>query len=288
MTTVNDVTTSSASAEGPVRKHSIGSKAKRLVNRFAPGLAFQVRSRRRRNDFKLAHGSAEFRATEALVAAHGRQVLGGPFKGLKYGESVSCSAYVAKLVGSYEEELHETIEKIISRNYKTVIDVGCAEGYYAVGLAKRMPQAKVYAFDADPDAKRMCRGLARLNAVQSKVVIGGWCDHAALERLAGKDAIVVCDCEGFELDLLDPVEAPILRTSDMLVELHDLFRPEITPTLLSRFEATHNITLINTRGRDAATYEILSVVAPADRPWAVREGRHAEMQWAYFEAKSST
>ena len=37
------------------------------------------------------------------------------------------------------------IEQAIQASYPTILNVGCAEGYYAVGMARRMPNTKVLA-----------------------------------------------------------------------------------------------------------------------------------------------
>lgn len=201
---------------------------------------------------------------------------------MRYGDNVACSAYVAKLVGSYEEELHEVIEQIIQTLYKAVIDIGCAEGYYAVGMALHLANSTIYAFDTDEDAQRFCTNLARLNRVQERVIVGGFCDHLTLERLVGENTIIICDCEDFEMELLDPTRVPSLAASDILVELHEFIRPGLTDILLRRFEGTHSITLINTTERSPAAYDVLENVPPAGRLAAVREGRPASMQWAYM------
>ena len=64
------------------------------------------------------------------------------------------SSCVPKLIGSYEEEVHPIIEEIIRRRYSIVVNIGCAEGYYAVGFALRIPDAIVYAFDVDTTAQQ--------------------------------------------------------------------------------------------------------------------------------------
>jgi hypothetical protein len=93
----------------------------------------------------------------------------------------------------------------------------------------------------------------------------------------------MCDCEGFELDLLDPARIPELETVDILVELHDFIRPGLTADLLSRFRTTHDIRLIDTTDRNPDDYAVLKDVAPNDRYWAVREGRPAKMQWSFLK-----
>lgn len=257
---------------------------KQLIKRTLPGLFFALKRVRRQRQFRVGHGGAEYRAKQALVRAYGKRILSGPFNGMKYGDDVVCSAYLAKLVGSYEEELHGVIAAAIARSYSRVIDIGCAEGYYAIGFALRLPGARVYAFDTDPEAQRYCQNLARLNGVAGRVLVAGYCGVAELQALCGRDALVVCDCEGYEDELLDPALAPALQNTDIIVELHEFLKPALTKRLLERFQKSHSVTLINSAPRDPAAYPILKVVAAEDRPWAVREGRSAAMQWAFMQA----
>ena len=117
---------------------------------------------------------------EEDIAAKTRSVIPeltvrhGPFAGMRYpaAESVG-SALFPKLLGSYEQELHPWVERLCHNHYTEVVDVGCAEGYYAVGLALRLPGARVYAFDVSPHAMRRCADMARLNGVLDRVTIGG-------------------------------------------------------------------------------------------------------------------
>ena len=88
-----------------------------------------------------------------------------------------------KLVGSYEAELHGVIEQIVATDYQVVVDVGCAEGYYANGLARRLPSARVYAFDTDPEARHLCEAMAALNGVEKRVIVGGKCEPDDLNAL---------------------------------------------------------------------------------------------------------
>src|ERR1700760_4646091 len=90
-------------------------------------------------------------------------VASGPFTGMKYINKSAGSAYIPKLLGIYERELHDIIEYVCRLNIRTVINVGAGEGYYAVGLAVRMPFSSVIAFERDPQACAEVRALARLN-----------------------------------------------------------------------------------------------------------------------------
>ena len=61
------------------------------------------------------------------------------------------------LVGCYEEELHHVIVRL--SGYRTVVNIGSSHGYYAVGLALRMTEANVLAFDIDRSTHQICRKL---------------------------------------------------------------------------------------------------------------------------------
>ena len=75
-------------------------------------------------------------------------VLSGPFAGTKlYLSPLSGRHLLGYLLGTQEIELHGAVEKIVSQGYKTIINIGAADGYYALGLARRLPQACVLAFE---------------------------------------------------------------------------------------------------------------------------------------------
>jgi predicted O-methyltransferase YrrM len=255
---------------------------KESVRRVAPGLFRALKNVYKQREFRHKHGGSEYRAKMALVGQYGKKVILGPFAGMAYGDNVLCSAYVAKLVGSYEEELHPIVEEILQSKPTRVIDIGCAEGYYAVGFARRLPEAQVYAFDIDTDAQGYCADLAKLNGISDRVHINGLCTPETLVELTSAPAFVLCDCEGCEHVILDPAKTPGLAHCTLLIELHDFLVPGLTPCLVARFEKTHTVQLIDTMERDPTKYTVLSNVLPEDRYPAVREGRPAAMQWAYL------
>lgn len=226
------------------------------------------------------------RVVRSLVKRYGRVVQSGPFAGMSYVGQAVCGTLAPKLLGSYEAELHGALAQIMATDYEIVVDVGCAEGYYAVGLAMRLPGARVHAFDVDERARRLCEAMARANGVADHVAIEGECTHERLQELTrGRRALVVCDCEGCELALLRPDLVPGLSSSDLLVELHDMIDPRVTPTLTARFAATHDIEFVTSVERDPDAYPALREFSPLTRRVAVSEFRDGEMQWAFMRPK---
>jgi len=228
------------------------------------------------------------RPTEEYVRRNGFTVQGGPFAGMRYAEQLHSAPgdLVAKLLGSYERELHGVLEEWIAAGHEHVIDVGCAEGYYAVGFAMKMAQTTVHAFDIDPLARERCGELARLNEVVGRVRLGGMCEPTSLDAFPTNGVALLSDCEGYERVLLDPQAAPKLRGWPILVELHEFLDASITQTIERRFGETHVVELIDGEDRAADGLQELSFTSQRRRAALLGERRPGRMRWAHLRPRA--
>jgi hypothetical protein len=101
-----------------------------------------------------------------FVRPYGTTVQSGPFAGMRFLPKTPDSCLMPKLLGCYEADLHRHVVAALDRGYDTVINIGCAEGYYAVGFARLLPAIEVCAFDTEVAARaafppRGLRGLSR-------------------------------------------------------------------------------------------------------------------------------
>lgn len=220
-----------------------------------------------------------------LADRSGTEVLSGPFKGMKYPVRASEGSRSARLIGAYEASLAPVIEEIAGRRYKLVVDVGSAEGYYAVGLALRLPLARVLARDENPNAQALCRTLANANGVADRVEIGGRMEHADFDICKGKKSLVVCDIEGAEAELLDPTLAPGLLKADILVEAHDCMRPGISALIAGRFRATHEVRVIGRMLDASGLPDWMESLGDLDRLLALWEWRTGPTPWLWMVRK---
>lgn len=217
------------------------------------------------------------------------KVKHGPFKGMQYLEhGFTCGPLLPRLLGSYERELHNVIEACCHEPYTEIVDIGCAEGFYAVGMAIRLPDVHVYAYDISERAQTKCKEMAIANDVNERITIRGECSPETLIdfEFTGK-GFVVCDCEGYEGELFTPEVAGSLSHCDVLVELHDIYDISISSKVLSSFSKTHSVKLIHSVDdtEKAKTYEFPEIVAfdLATRKRLVSEHRAGIMQWAFFQ-----
>lgn len=223
---------------------------------------------------------------KSLTSEIGWAVQSGPFKDMLYVPKAVGSTLAPKLLGSYESELHSTITQIIKTNYQKIIDIGSAEGYYAVGLALQNPSAVIHAFEIDEGGRALCDEMAQINGVHSRVMIQKECTHQDLQDLVAPGCLIICDCEGCELELLQPSMVPTLADCDLLVELHDGIKPGLSDELLGRFKRTHEIELIKSQDRDPRAYPNLQRFSRLNQRVAVSELRDCAMQWAFMRSRN--
>lgn len=164
------------------------------------------------------------------------------------------------------------------------MDIGCAEGYYAIGLARRMPDTKIMAFDTNSKAQETCARLAKLNEVSDRVYIGGTVSHRDFDFCKETKTLVLCDIEGAEEVLLNPVEAPGLKSADILVEVHDCFTPGLSKQLEERFQATHSITKIGRTVNMDTLPDWMDSLSDLDRLLALWEWRIGPTPWLWMQA----
>jgi hypothetical protein len=255
------------------------------ISRLVPDAAKQALDRRRSARFMAVVRPA----TDEHVRRHGLEVRRGPLAGLRYLPELAQTSgdLVAKLVGTYEQELRPALEDWISASPATIVDVGSAEGTYAVGLALAIPRAHVLAFDVDPAARALCRAMAELNGVADRVSVQGACTHEVLNGLPPDGVRLFLDCEGCELELLRPDLVPALRRWPIIVELHDFVDASISTTIVERFSATHDVRLVEGSDRDPAALPELAGLDGRTRAALLSEFRPAAMRWGVLTPRRS-
>ena len=267
-------------SDGPAPFH----KLKRFLEKAFPECCEALRER--------WYERVSYKMLKSIAVQHSFAVQSGPFQGMRYLPELLSTKKVVKYVllpkilGCYEEELHGVLMEAIKRNYHKIVNIGSSEGYYSIGLSLRLSDARVFAFDTDASARQLCQRMARLNGVESRVIVEGECTTEHLQVLAGSRTLVICDCEGFELGLLRPDLAPSLNMSDVLVELHDCVDPNISKAVPNRFARTHEVTVLTRLDRDPSACPSLEGFSPYKQRLAVSEHRWGTpCVWSFMTAR---
>lgn len=221
-----------------------------------------------------------------FIRHHGVTILNGPFAGMQYVSAATEGALAPRLFGSYESELHPHLEALRGAQLECVIDIGCAEGYYAVGLARMLPAVTVHAHDISEHARAACAELAAKNGVTERVRIGGEFRPEDFQAFADRNTLVMMDAEGAEDDVLIPERAPALAGMRLIVETHDLFRRGVKQRLIERFSPTHDIVEVRQGPKTTPLPEWVSELNHLDQLLAYWEWRSGPTPWLVMTPRS--
>jgi len=177
----------------------------------------------------------------------------GPFVGMKYFPVSHGSALLPKILGTYEKELHPYIFELSANSWDIVVDVGAAEGFYAIGLSLLLRPKMTFCYDTNLQTHRTLQKLATINSVDQVIRTNGVCTTEELQGIlkVAERPLVFMDCEGGEYDLLDLVKVPDLSRSWVIVELHGWKAKDDTLPIELKFKNTHRIVVIPMEHRTA-------------------------------------
>jgi hypothetical protein len=209
------------------------------------------------------------------LAAHcGEVVQSGPFEGMTIRRIATGSLSGPRLLGCYEQELHGLVRN--SGHYRRLVNVGCAEGYYAVGFARLYPNLQVVAYDIDPVSRRACAELAELNGVASRIDIRAEFNADEMAKMDEPGTVVWMDIEGAEVPILDSLGPTLGSNCDWVIETHPVSGGNSLDVILRHFADTHDATIIEQQPRSYLDYEVLRPLGQLDRFMAQWEGRGPE------------
>ena len=223
-----------------------------------------------------------------IIETWGRgKVLSGPFRGLKMKHKFPTKPM---LLGVWEKELSFIWDSLENQRY--IIDIGAAEGFYAVGLAQKYPEKKIKAFEMNPFSKVLLERMAVDNST-SNLETYGKCEYEDLVKIGEKleEAMIIMDCEGYEIQLLQVKAPSIFKKTHIVVELHEMYEFGCTELLKKRFTETHEIAEIVGQVRKLEDWpnelSFLRLIFPKRiLLHFMDEGRPYPMNWLYMKPKS--
>jgi hypothetical protein len=224
------------------------------------------------------------RLINRFIKEYGLHVTDGPFAGMQYIPYSNTSMYLAKLIGSYEEELHAVwTGHVFNQDYDAIVNIGAGDGYYAVGLGMKFPHNVIYVFEADPQARKCCEQLAEANQIANRFIHFGQCNPYLLNQLTiYKRGLIIWRMAGEELQLLQPQLLKELALWDIIVDLPpEPAAPNSTEILIQRFESTHEPIIIPPMERDSFRYPLLAIFNEREKAAALNEDREAS--WMFLK-----
>lgn len=243
---------------------------------------------------KDAVKKAKDKVLKRLVAMNGYVIAYGPFKGMKLNGDVWWGKYSvnSKLLGVYEKNVLDKICAYSNFIDGPFVDIGAADGYYAVGVAYSGLSDCVYAYEISQKGRDRLVQNAVLNDCRDKVVVEAEANYERLSALLEKhaQALVLIDIEGAEYALLDQRTLALLRRSFIIVELHPWKAEDGVSRerdLIARAEEHFRVAYIADAVRDPNQFRELDQFSDDERLLALSEGRERNMRWMALEPKAA-
>lgn len=220
------------------------------------------------------------------------KVQNGIFSGLIYPTLDSYgSTLIPKLLGVYESELYSILQGSIKKDYKSVFNVGCGEGYYIVGLSILYKNSCHFGIDSELGATLLAEELARKNGkIDSiKFITSSFFNFSGFEKNLEYRNLIICDAEGFEFELFPNLPIRYFINSDLIIELHEFLHENVLKVLINYFQITHYISLIDTiNSSEKLKYLSLSQLksySSVVKKVLIEEDRPSPMKWLICNSK---
>lgn len=210
-------------------------------------------------------------------------VQNGLFKNLKYAEK--RDRIHNKILGLYENQLQIFIKDAILKNPDIVINIGCGDGYYGLGLAKILNNCKSILVDTSEDELIRAKNNARINNLNNVSFLNDITDEELIRLVnAHSRPFVFIDIEGAEHKFLDHIKYECLSKCIIMIETHDFIYRNITSLLINRFSASHKVYIINDTEKHIMD-DFLNNIELDDKLAFQSEGRPQGMKWIYLSPK---
>ena len=133
-----------------------------------------VRTLKARVSFRRIVGLYRRRLSRTIFRNFGGIVRYGPFAGMRWLDNPKWgrSEQGVMMLGLYEQEVLANLTGAPDR-FRVFVDVGAADGYYAIGLLRNGKVDLSIAFEAIPECREAIKLLAATNGVLDKIKVLG-------------------------------------------------------------------------------------------------------------------
>ena len=179
-----------------------------------------------------------------FINSIGTNIINGPFKGMKYISESVGSCHMPKILGIYENEIYPILLNFLS-NSDLFVDIGAAEGYYAVGSAIKYPNLNVIAFEMDKTGRQYISNLKKRNNVDNVEIRKKFSDvdFFSIQKSAYNRITYLIDIEGEEINIFSKYHNHF-NNSYFIIEIHDRVSNKIESYLKRFYSNTHNTYII--------------------------------------------
>ena len=238
--------------------------------------------------FRRVAGLYRRRLSRTIYANLGGVVRYGPFTGLRWLDNPKWgrSEQGVMMLGLYEQEVLENLFGAPG-HFRVFVDVGAADGYYAVGMLHSGKVDRSIAFEILSECREAIRRLAIENGVGDRIEIFGaasdrFADDLRDRNVVSNETMFLIDIEGAEFTVLTEELFAFLKNSLIVIETHAHIFPDPQgqlDRLIEKASKTHTVTSWRPGARNPWTIRELDGFTELDRWILCSEGRVEVQTW---------
>ena len=213
----------------------------------------------------------------------------GIFKNLKMNHEISWGRgdIASKIYGFYENKIQQKLKDI---NNPILIDIGAADGFFAIGSLKSKICEFCYAFEETKKSRENLSKTAKINNVQKKLsIIGKVTKDNFFTLLPSKinfsEVTILCDIEGGEFDFFSDEILATIRDSNIIIEIHKNHNKNLEIDLLERVKKYFDVSIIIDNDKNFEGVSELHALNDIDRNLICSEGRSYIGKWWHLSPK---
>ena len=217
----------------------------------------------------------------------------GPFKGLRLTHNPWWGQLDlgSQCLGLYEKEILKFIENIEDGQFTNFIDIGAADGYYAVGLLSTGKIQRSICFEKTDKGREAIFTNWKNNGAIGQLVVKAKANFESIATLTEHDlerSLILIDIEGGEFELLNNDTIRKFRYSKILLEIHNWVTDfeEKYKNLLISLDEFFCIKIIKRVDRQVDNYMELRDFTDDNRLLLISERRPCLMRFLELTPKS--
>jgi len=212
----------------------------------------------------------------------------GPFKGMIINEDQFWGQgdRSSKILGLYEKEIQDLIVSIQKdKNYSTFVDIGGADGFFAIGSLVNNLFEKCEVFEISKRGRNSIQKNSKKNNVYDSIKIHDKASKRSLIKIDNiNNSLILCDIEGGEYELFDEKLINGIHPSDIIIEIHKDKENSLV-NFEKRFTKTYSLTKITQEPRSLKNFKELENINDNNRALITSEGRSYVQEWWHLSPK---
>lgn len=210
----------------------------------------------------------------------------GHFAGMRIAHETSWRHphFAQMVLGVYEQPVTDVLFSPRFADRRVFINVGAADGYYAVGMCHARRMDRAHAFEVNDDGRALIAANAARHGVAHQISVHGAATPEALAALLRdvrpSDAVALVDVDGYEFELLSERILSDYRNCVFVIEIHNWIDDFLSRyrTFLVDAARYFEIQTLSATVRDVDPLSLLADLPDDNRYLLLSEGRPCLMR----------